>query len=413
MTTKMRSLRNFRNPIGCLILLAALGAAAGCSTAESPSGSGTNMNHVLPSGSSVSGWLVVPSGGTHTSTATLDYIANGGSSGCTQCHGSDLSGGISRVSCFGNPAGCHHDPVAGWVAAPPAAQQHGVSAKKAPGSSGFASCQICHGNNFSGGGANESCLNNAACHGAGAASPHAPKPWRGSPYTHTNTDTSNAPVCALCHYPGSPNNPANHPATPAPAGTAPGCFNSTLCHGEGGVPHPVGSTWVATSPAAQPHGISAKATPGTTTGFAYCQDCHGTGTNFSGGSSGVSCYPLPRPDRELAACVPVADRGHLRPHDHGDGERPGVRLLPPERGDLPDRAAEPARPGGDRARMLQQHAVPRSGRGARTRSRSTTTPITRDHRHVPGEHAAPATTSPRRRRRSGPFARRATSRPRR
>ena len=233
MTTKMRSLRNFRNPIGCLILLAAFAAAAGCSTAESPSGSGTNMNHVLPSGSSVSGWLVVPSGGTHTSSATLDYIANGGSSGCAQCHGSDLSGGISKVSCFGNPAGCHHDPVAGWVAAPPAAQQHGVSAKKAPGSSGFASCQICHGADFRTG---------AEARPASPATPlRRTRRGRGAApaYTHTDTNTSNATVCAQCHFPGSPNNPANHPATPAPAGTAPGCFNSTLCHGSSGAAHPV------------------------------------------------------------------------------------------------------------------------------------------------------------------------------
>ena len=103
MTTRMRSLRNFRNPIGCLILLAALGAAAGCSTAENPTGSGTNMNHVLPSGSSVPGWLVVPSGGSHASTATQDYIANGGASGCTECHGSDLSGGISGVFLLRKP----------------------------------------------------------------------------------------------------------------------------------------------------------------------------------------------------------------------------------------------------------------------------------------------------------------------
>ncbi|HEX9205919.1 MAG TPA: hypothetical protein VF853_08340, partial [Candidatus Deferrimicrobiaceae bacterium] len=81
MTSNKRSFREFRNPIGCLILLAAFAAAAGCSTAESPAGSGNNMNHILPSGSSVSGWLVTPSGGTHTSSATLDYIANNGSSG--------------------------------------------------------------------------------------------------------------------------------------------------------------------------------------------------------------------------------------------------------------------------------------------------------------------------------------------
>ena len=413
MTTKMRSLRNFRNPIGCLILLAALGAAAGCSTAESPNGSATNMNHVLPSGDSVSGWMVVPTGGSHTSTATQDYIANGGTSSCTECHGSDLAGGISGVSCFGNTAGCHHGPIAGWVAVPPAAQNHGVSAKKAPGSSGFASCQICHGNNFSGGGANESCLNNAACHGAGAASPHAPKPWRGSPYTHTDTDTSNAPVCALCHYPGSPNNPANHPATPAPAGTAPGCFNSTLCHGEGGVPHPVGSTWVATSPAAQPHGNSAKATPGTAAGFAYCQVCHGTGTNFSGGSSGVSCY---------TCHVPTANSPHASQWRTGDtyvhtstaaGNAPVCAFCHLNGAISPIAPPSPPAPAGTAPGCFNSTLCHGSAGAAH--------PVPfNDNAHYnvvtatfAGEHAAPATTSPRRRRRSGPFARRATSRPHR
>jgi predicted CxxxxCH...CXXCH cytochrome family protein len=274
MTTKMRSLRNFRNPIGCLILLAALGAAAGCSTAEPPGGSGTNMNHVLPSGASVAGWLVTPSGGSHASTATLDYIATGGSSGCTECHGSDLSGGISKVSCFGNTAGCHHGPVTGWVAAPPAAQQHGVSAKKAPGSSGFASCQICHGADF------RTPRGGFTCYTCHTLTPHAPRPWRGPLYTHANTDTANAPVCAQCHYPNSPNNPVNHPATPAPAGTAPGCFNNTLCHGAA-AGHPAG--WVAAPPAPQPHGTTAKAT----NGFPDCQTCHGA--NFAGSGAAVSC----------------------------------------------------------------------------------------------------------------------------
>ena len=300
MTMKMPSLRNFRNPIGCLILLAAFAAAAGCSTAESPGGSSNNMNHVLPSGSSVSGWLVVPSGGTHTSSATLDYIANGGSSDCTQCHGSDLKGGISGVSCFANPAGCHHGPVVtGWVAAPPAAQQHGVSAKKAPGSSGFASCQICHGADFRipRGASNRTCY---SCH---TLTPHAPRPWRGSPYTHTDTNTANAPVCAQCHFPGSPNNPANHPATPAPAGTSPGCFNNTLCHGAGGgAPHPVpfndpvhyNTTSTTFQGATYPpgcttcHDVSA---PSTKVG-PVCQTCHVAGSPLASANC-TSCHASP------------------------------------------------------------------------------------------------------------------------
>src|SRR5512140_3805568 len=150
MSSKTRSFRVPRNPIGVLILLAAFAAAAGCSTANTTGD--VVVNHVDASGNSIPGW-VTATGGLHANSATMNYIANGGSSSCTECHGSDLSGGISRVSCFGNTSGCHHGPIAGWVAVSPAAQNHGLSAKKAPGSSGFASCQICHGRNFSGGGA--------------------------------------------------------------------------------------------------------------------------------------------------------------------------------------------------------------------------------------------------------------------
>jgi predicted CxxxxCH...CXXCH cytochrome family protein len=288
MMSGFRKLRPGR-PFLLLSLLAGIAFAAGCSTANNNGGGAANVNHVDASGNSVPGWLVLPTGGTHTASATLDYIANGGSSSCTQCHGSDLSGGISGVSCSQNPAGCHHGPVAGWVATSPAVQEHGVSAKRDPGSSGFAACQICHGKSFAGGVSLFSCY---ACHGVDA--PHPAAPWRGSPYTHTDVKQSNAPVCAQCHLAGTAagaaNNPANHPATPAPAGTPPGCFNNTLCHGSAVAPHPLDNTWVTTPPAAQPHGNDAKAAPGATTGLAYCQECHGSGTDFAGGSSGVSCY---------------------------------------------------------------------------------------------------------------------------
>jgi hypothetical protein len=271
-----------------LSLLAALAFAAGCSTANNSNGDASNVNHLDASGNSVSGWLVLPTGGSHTASATLNYIATGGSGDCGACHGPDLSGGISNVSCYQNPAGCHHGPVSGWVATPPATQEHGVSAKQPAGNAGFASCQICHGVTFAGGGSQVPCF---TCHGVNA--PHPARPWIGSPYSHTNTDPSNASICRQCHYPGSPNNPANHPATPAAAGTPPGCFNNTLCHGEAAAPHPVGNAWAPPAPAPEPHGIDAKAAPGATTGFAYCQICHGTGTNFAGGSSGVSCSNNP------------------------------------------------------------------------------------------------------------------------
>jgi len=298
MISKTRSFRDPRNPIGVLILLAVFAAAAGCSTANTTGGD-VVVNHVDASGNSVPGW-VTPTGGLHANSATKDYIANGGSSSCTECHGSDLTGGISRVSCFGNTAGCHHDPIPNWITA----AVHGATAKLAPGSSGFASCQICHGKNFSGGGAKVSCTNNpnAACHGPAVASPH-PFPWRvadGSAFDHNSTNTANAPVCYGCHADspaGNPNNP-HRPPTPAAAGTPPGCFNGTMCHNQPGAPHPSGNpAWETTPPAAQPHGDAAKLPPGSAAGFAYCQVCHGTGTNFSGGSSGVSCTNNPN-----AAC---------------------------------------------------------------------------------------------------------------
>jgi len=298
-------------PFTWLLLLGAVAFAAGCSTAQSPNGAGTNTNHILPSGSSVAGWMVAPAGGSHASTATLDYIAGGGSSGCMECHGSDLTGGIARVSCFGNPAGCHHDPVANWAA--PAV--HGATAKQAPGSSGFASCQICHARNFSGGGAGIAC---ADCHGVPA--PHPARPWRGGTLTHTNTNVSNAPVCAQCHFPGSPNNPANHPATPAPAGTPPGCFNSTLCHGTDTTPHPVpfndpvhdNTTSATFTGATFPpgcitcHDVSA---PSTKVG-PVCQTCHVAASPLTSLNC-TSCHALP-PDSgaPAGAAYPNVEGAH-------------------------------------------------------------------------------------------------------
>jgi len=261
-------------PFTWLLLLGAVAFAAGCSTANDTGGGGTSANHVLPSGGSVPGWTVPAGGSQHAISATQEYASGGTLVSCTDCHGSDLQGGISRTSCFGNPAGCHHGTITGaitgeWVDVAPAVQQHGVWAKRAIGDGSFFSCQICHGRDFSGGGALISCFD---CH----AQPHPSAPWRGAGYTHTNTDPSNAPVCAQCHQ-------AN-PGTP-------GCFNSTLCHGAASG-HPAG--WTAAPGAPQPHGNDAKAAAGLATGFAYCQGCHGTGTtppaNFGGNPPAVSCY---------------------------------------------------------------------------------------------------------------------------
>jgi predicted CxxxxCH...CXXCH cytochrome family protein len=282
MTVPIHSFRDLRHSTLSLILLVAFAGIAGCAADNSPGG-----------GSSPPDWVVVPSGGQHAKSATRDYIANGGSIPCIECHGADLSGGNSKVSCFGNPSGCHHGPVADWVVSPPATQNHGVAAKKAPANSGFASCQICHGRYFSGGGSQVSC---SPCHGANA--PHSARPWHGPTYTHITTNTENAQVCAQCHFPGSPNNPANHPATPAAVGTPPGCFNSTLCHGATAVPHAVGTAWRDPSP--QFHGLTAKQD------LSFCQGCHGTpGTTlFNGGTAPTSCQTSTCHTRAKAHPIP-------------------------------------------------------------------------------------------------------------
>ncbi len=168
----------------------------------------------------------------------------------------------------GGGAGSSHP--AGWAAP----DLHGVAAKtKAGRNSGFASCQTCHGIDLRSGSASIGCF---ACHGGN--SPHPAKPWRGTARTHTNTDPGNAPFCSPCHRSGL--NSSISPATPQPAGTPASCFNNTLCHGPRGQ-HPSG--W--SNP--DIHGSAAKTTPGSTSGLAYCQECHGN--DFSGGGTQVSC----------------------------------------------------------------------------------------------------------------------------
>ncbi len=267
MTFPIRMFQGLRRTMVSLILLVSFAGFAGCGSDDSPGA------WVSPPG-----WVEVPSGGQHAKSATQTYITNGGTSSCAGCHGADLTGGTTNVSCFGNVAGCHHGPATGWVATFQAAQGHGASAKSLPGNSGFASCQICHGANFSGGGSQVSCF---ICHRVNA--PHPAGRWRGPAYTHVDTNPSNATACAQCHLPWSVNNPPGYPAAPAAAGTPPGCFNSTLCHDPAAAPHAVGTGWRNHN--AQFHGLTAKQD------LAYCQGCHGTpGTTlFNGGPAATSC----------------------------------------------------------------------------------------------------------------------------
>ena len=199
---------------------------------------------------------------------------------CIECHGTDLQGGISGVSCYSatwNGISCHANGPGGHPAGWNIPSSHGSHAKSAPGAAamqGFSTCQICHGSDFTGGLVNTAC---SSCHGVNA--PHPPKPWISSALTHTSTDTGNAPVCALCHTNG-----ANSPIVPPspPAGASPGCFNATLCHGAAG--HPSG--WAVPTM----HGAFAKAAPNpaTMSGFSTCQPCHGN--TFGGNATHPACF---------------------------------------------------------------------------------------------------------------------------
>ena len=182
---------------------------------------------------------------------------------CTDCHGDSLDGGIANTSCL--QSACHHDTITSWATTPEIT--HGDSAKKRrSGSFGFVSCQICHGEDFTGSTAGAtpppSCLQ-SACHGTPATTnpPH-PTAWRtGDTFTHTSTSEINASVCEDCHRDGL-NSPIAPPSPPASSATAAGCFNSTLCHDvQAGAPH-------ATNP------YSSHPADAVSEFTVYCSDCH-------------------------------------------------------------------------------------------------------------------------------------------
>ena len=177
----------------------------------------------------------------HTAFGQLDVL-NAVNSVCINCHAvNNAFGHMPQPFCHNchspAPGGFH---PAGWANP----DSHGAAAKQAPGAgtTGFATCRTCHGTNLDGvGGTAPTCINTAACHGAGVASPHSPSPWNiliapaGRTHTTMSPDDTNAAVCALCHFGGGIHSP-----TPPPAGSTPGCFNNTLCHGAAGAaPHPV------------------------------------------------------------------------------------------------------------------------------------------------------------------------------
>ena len=245
----------------------------GCSTSGSPGAPSSN-----------------PVTGQHPATwvDTHWQVWNQNKAQCSACHGSytdaTQSGGTSGVSCFQchHPSGPSH-PV-GWDLP----VNHGASAKGAFSlTAGFGHCAACHGTVYNN--ADNTTVSCMTCH---TKAPHPDAPWHGttaSGTNHTTVDPSNVSECAKCHL-GGTNAPDITLLNPAPAGTAPGCFNNTLCHGNF-TGH--GPTW----PDPAQHGLlGAMAAPSATTGFLACQSCHGT--TFTGPArSCFSCHTkAPHPD---------------------------------------------------------------------------------------------------------------------
>jgi hypothetical protein len=182
---------------------------------------------------------------------------------CPECHGADLAGGVSGLSCFTaryEGVGCHESGVgkrhtAGWSLP----VEHGRVAKGRPGvSSGMGSCRACHGDDYEGGTSDVSCT---SCHRVSA--PHPKAPWLHGSYSHHTADDRNAPFCAECH---------ENTESPEPDG----CFNGSLCHGQKSFHE---ADWAL----AERHGADVLREGG----FEECTSCHGE--DFEGGTARVSC----------------------------------------------------------------------------------------------------------------------------
>jgi predicted CxxxxCH...CXXCH cytochrome family protein len=224
-------------------------------------------------------WRSTIGGRKHTDTDVTNASA------CAVCHtnGANSSRTPLIPAPGGTAAGCFNNTLCHGVEGHPtgwnAPAQHGVAAKAvAGGDKGFSYCTQCHGTNYQGGAAQQTCLSTDGCHGAAVAAPHPGDPWRSTTggLTHTTTDTSNAGQCAVCHTAGA--NSSRVPQAGATIGLT-GCYNNTLCHGASG--HAAG--WSA----AAVHGAEAKKAPSGSTGFSSCQTCHGT--TFTNGSA-VTCF---------------------------------------------------------------------------------------------------------------------------
>lgn len=110
---------------------------------------------------------------------------------CTECHGADLRGGVSGVSCYSASFGgmsCHANGPVGHPAGWSDPSQHGVAAEQ-----DFSACKICHGATYKGGLVTTTCYQ---CHNGPGLNHPAPAWVVADHKTAALTDNT---VCQKCH----------------------------------------------------------------------------------------------------------------------------------------------------------------------------------------------------------------------
>lgn len=186
-------------------------------------------------------------------------VATEGTSRCMDCHGDDLRGGWSQVSCYNQ---CHVGPSGhprGWLD-PASDEFHGTRVA----SEGVDGCRVCHGEDLQGGTSGVSCTN--YCHAGPGGHPSGwvnptSNDFHGNEVAENGTDR-----CKACHGEDL-------------LGGWSGVSCTNVCHaGPGG--HPSG--WVNPT-SSEFHGARVAAE-----GPDDCMTCHGT--DLRGGWSGISCY---------------------------------------------------------------------------------------------------------------------------